>query len=302
MKPVIIIATHKRGELPKDPPFLPVHAGRALMPADHPDAAWLNENFVGDDTGENISAENGTYNELTALYWAWKNLKDYEVIGFTHYRRHFVYDMKSRKNYRSVRKIKKNFVEKKLKYRDGVIDEILRDNKTFICVVQERGKTVREHYKDAHGAHGLEVTERVIREKFPEYYRAAEEYFNGKIEFFYNMFIMRREDMERYCEFLFGVLAEIKDELGGERLYPSERITGVFMMQLLCEDYRAVRLPVMYVRGRQSFRAAWRESKKNLRANKARKGGMKGRIYAVKPLLKKIIPDFVFAWFYNRRK
>lgn len=300
MNAVIIIAYHKRDILISGDPFLPVHAGRALMTEDNPDREWLTENLIGDDTGENISAENRTYNELTALYWAWKNTES-DAVGFMHYRRHFVFDKTVKKNYLSTARIKEGYVSEKLKFTDGVIDGLLRD-KCFVCAAQERSETVREHYRAAHGLKGLEITERVIREKYPDYAEAAADYFDGKTEYFYNMFIMRRDIFERYADFLFGVLGEVAKELDGERLYPSERITGVFMTRLIHEGYTAVRLPVMFVRGRQTFRAAWAESKRNLKANKARKGGFKGRIYALKPILKKLIPDFIFARYYNRKR
>ncbi len=31
--------------------------------------------YIGDNTGDNISLRNPNYCELTGLYWAWKNLK-----------------------------------------------------------------------------------------------------------------------------------------------------------------------------------------------------------------------------------
>ena len=36
--------------------------------------------MIGDDTGDNISDRNPQYCEMTAQYWAWKNIKDTEYI------------------------------------------------------------------------------------------------------------------------------------------------------------------------------------------------------------------------------
>ena len=48
--------------------------------------------MIGDNTGDNISKLNSHYCELTAMYWAWKNmdkLNNPDYIGFMHYRRLF---------------------------------------------------------------------------------------------------------------------------------------------------------------------------------------------------------------------
>lgn len=64
------------------------------MSADDERLAWLTSNMIGDDTGDNISHKNSSYNELTAVYWAWKNydkLGNPDYIGLMHYRRHFIF-------------------------------------------------------------------------------------------------------------------------------------------------------------------------------------------------------------------
>ena len=81
MKITILIATHKKYTMPKDSMYLPIHVGKELSSVVLP--------YSSDNTGEHISEKNPYYCELTALYWAWKNLKS-DYIGMVHYRRHFV--------------------------------------------------------------------------------------------------------------------------------------------------------------------------------------------------------------------
>ena len=79
----ILVASHKKAEMPEDSMYLPVHVGRAL----YPDREF---GYQSDAEGDNISIKNPYYCELTALYWAWKNLKA-DYVGLAHYRRHFSY-------------------------------------------------------------------------------------------------------------------------------------------------------------------------------------------------------------------
>ena len=77
----IMVACHKKADVYSNNVYMPIHVGKALRPN-------LDLGFQGDDTGENISALNPLYCELTAQYWGWKNLHS-EYIGLCHYRRYF---------------------------------------------------------------------------------------------------------------------------------------------------------------------------------------------------------------------
>ena len=90
MKVKVIVATHKNVAMPTDPLYLPVFVGKDL----HPD---VNHTFQGDNTGDNISKENAHYNELTAIYWGWKNL-DVDALGLVHYRRYLSLNKKKSLN------------------------------------------------------------------------------------------------------------------------------------------------------------------------------------------------------------
>lgn len=80
MKIEILVAAHKEFPMPKKEGYLPVLVGavKNYKPG---------ISYQRDDDGENISSKNPNYNELTAVYWAWKNLKDVDAIGLVHYRR-----------------------------------------------------------------------------------------------------------------------------------------------------------------------------------------------------------------------
>ena len=98
----ILVGYHKPAELLKDDILTPIHLGRALATEASKDGniskddyKWMCENMIGDDTGDNISYLNRYLNELTGIYWAWKNydkLGNPDYIGYVHYRRLFLFD------------------------------------------------------------------------------------------------------------------------------------------------------------------------------------------------------------------
>lgn len=69
----ILVACHKAVEVFENDVYVPIHVGKAL----HPN---LELGFISDNIGDNISMKNPFYSELTAQYWAWKNL-DTEYVG-----------------------------------------------------------------------------------------------------------------------------------------------------------------------------------------------------------------------------
>lgn len=78
----IIVACHKSdSHIRNNDTYLPIQVGKDL----HPE---IDLGFLPDNTGINISKKNSSYCELTALYWAWKNLKNIDIIGLAHYRRY----------------------------------------------------------------------------------------------------------------------------------------------------------------------------------------------------------------------
>ena len=91
----IVIALHKKYNVPTDKIYLPVLVGAAGKES---------IGFSRDDSGENISKKNPYYCELTGLYWAWKNL-NVDYIGLVHYRRYLGIGKKNKTENKEFSKI-----------------------------------------------------------------------------------------------------------------------------------------------------------------------------------------------------
>lgn len=74
----ILISYHKKSVKIQSEVMIPIQVGAKNSAVDL--------KMQRDDEGIHISDKNDKYCELTAQYWAWKNL-DTEFYGFMHYRR-----------------------------------------------------------------------------------------------------------------------------------------------------------------------------------------------------------------------
>ena len=288
----ILTVYHKEAEIINGEDFLPVNAGRAVAKSEYKD--WLEKNTVGDDTGINISAKNPMYNELTAVYWAWKNLES-DYYGLMHYRRHFIFE-KREKPYYSFKKAGDNYTDV-IKYTPERLRTFLEEY-DFIAPMPMKRKSVYEHYKNAHDVSDLLFAKNVIDTCFPEYSLSAEKYIYGSDSYFYNMFVFDKETFTRYCEFMFGVLEKCEEKFIGKRMFISERLTGIFITQLIKEGKKGLFLPTAYIVTKIKFKDAYKQTKANLQVRKG--GGIKSLVYAFKPLLVWLLPEFIFAKYRNR--
>lgn len=284
----LLVVYHKQAELVKNEVFIPIAAG---LTAGNPAYKFLSENMINDGTGENIAEKNAIYNELTAIYWAWKNydsLGNPDYIGLCHYRRHFVFEPNSAKAYYEIKKIDENFLDT-IKFSQEKLTDILQQG-DFIAPLPSKRGSVRENYKLAHNIDDLTAIEKIIADKYPDYVDAANEYLNGRKAYFHNMFIFDRATFFRYCEWMFNILQQFEQSQTKptRRLYVSERLTGIFFTKLAEEGKKPVLLPTIYVAGsKTSLAQAVRQTKQNL---KERKSSM---LYALKPLIIFFIPNFI---------
>ena len=201
-KTTIYVVTHKKCQLPElDKCYQPILVGADMADEDTLKYALVHR-WQTDNTGDNISRKNGDYCELTGLYWMWKN-SDSDIVGLCHYRRYFSTVTGKVKNFMSG-KVEDIYTEDKIKKYMSKYD-IIMHNRTYIK------SNVYQQYADNHDVVYMERIRQIIERQCPEYISSFEQVMSGKSLHFLNMFITRKEMMDSYCEWLFGILTELEN-------------------------------------------------------------------------------------------
>ena len=189
----VAVALHKTYWLPADRVYLPVWVGAAVRREAPPDG------YARDDAGENISSRNGGYCELTALYWAWKNLPA-AYLGLVHYRRYFARTLPGGRRARIA----------------GAAELERRLAKAPVILPKKRHYWIETNYSQyvhAHHAEDLRQTRRILEETCPQYLEAYDSSMRRTQGHRFNMFVMRRDLADAYCTWLFGILFALEQRL-----------------------------------------------------------------------------------------
>lgn len=213
-------------------PYLPIQVGKAI--------SNVNLGIQGDDTGNNISEKNGSYCELTAMYWAWKNMKGVDYIGLCHYRRYF--NMK--KGSRFCLPYKISMPESINDFDCSIPAHVKKNLQDDDCIILAKEKCFRYplyiDYSIFHNSDDLRVLDSIIRSRGDKKYIDAFNkvmYRKNKLSP-YNMFIMPWPIFEDYCKWLFDTLKGVEDSVNIESYshyqkrifgYMSERLLNVYV-------------------------------------------------------------------------
>ena len=174
-----------------------------------------NVGYAKDNEGDNISSKNQSFCELTALYWAWKNIKS-DYIGLCHYRRYFLF------SYKSIFK----FDRIPLLYSDGKFINNLNISERIIKNIIDKYGVIATHPRISVGsieesynndkakfAKDFSILKDVILQKYPSYEEDMNYHYNNKKLMHYNMFIMAKQDYDKYCNWLFDILFECEKRI-----------------------------------------------------------------------------------------
>lgn len=195
----IIVATHKKYQMPNDDIYLPIHVG-----AEGKESIG----YQADNVGENISNKNSYFCELTGLYWAWKNLNA-DYIGLSHYRRHFTCckNIPKKEEDKFEILLNREQVEKILETTDIILP---KKRKYYI-------ENLYDHYKHTMYIEPLDETRRIIEEQCPEYLTEFDKLHKRTSAHMFNMFIMKKEYLDKYCDWIFKILFELEQRVKPEQ-------------------------------------------------------------------------------------
>jgi hypothetical protein len=222
----ILICTHKHFNYIADDSFLPIHVGKEISNLTLP--------YQPDNEGKNISSKNKNYCELTALYWAWKNLEKTEYIGLCHYRRFF--DFEKSKTFNTLEEINEDYFTSN--FSNYIFQEqIMNDFDIILSKPLIKTRSLFSHYSKSHHNEDFDILQQTINELFPDYSNSFHKIMNGNNELSpFNMFIAKNEFLSDYSTWLFTILEEVEKRISISQNPYQERVLG-FMAERLLNVY-----------------------------------------------------------------
>lgn len=247
----VLVCCHQQEKMPTDAIcYQPIYCGKAL--------SNQGLNIIGDDSGDNISSKNRHYCELTALYWAWKNLADFDIVGLVHYRRYFV-------NCISGCFFKEKITAKDLEEKGRWLldtDDIRAMLEKHDIVMPRRKvlpSSLKEDYCRQHIPEDYDILKDTVKRLYPDYISSFEYVMehNNKVSC-YNMFIAKQAFLQSYCKWLFDILFDVEKNIKLSSYSYQTRVFG-FMSERLLNVYcyhhklRITYKPVLYISSQPSY-------------------------------------------------
>lgn len=241
----IIVCCHKKDIMANSSPYMPIHVGKAISNQDL--------GIIGDNEGENISAKNGSYCELTGMYWAWKNLKNVDVIGLCHYRRYFDF-------HGQCDSVLPETVFPTSKFHDidlsipASITESLNNGMAYVVKPRFYRDSLFTDYCKAHISDDIRTLEALIMtSQLDDIKKAWFDVMHKNCQLrHYNMFIMTWPDFDTYCSWLFPLLSQLESQIDISNYssvqgriwgYMAERLMNVWF---LAKKFKLKELPLIW--------------------------------------------------------
>jgi len=162
-----------------------------------------------DCDGENISAKNANYSELTALYWIWKNRlqchsagEKYEYYGLSHYRR--VLELTE---------------DDELRLADNDVDVVLPYPMPY-------EPNIEAHHNRYLKDEDWNAVTAAVRKLAPKYAEFFPKVLKQRYLYNYNIILARKEVLADYCNWLFPILEQLEENSAPPGADRADRYVG----------------------------------------------------------------------------
>lgn len=204
------VAYHLEAPVVQGAEFAPFLGGSALKQPE----PWA-QNLIRDDQGDHVSDRNPHLSELSVLYAAWKNHREWTHYGIAHYRRFLVANPTwaqrwlVQPEFRPWTELARWTPAFALKPKD------LKGQSLIVSTTRTYRESLRADYLRWHDPRDLEVLEQAMERHHPGLSADWNRYLDTSHDLTpFNMLYGAREDVDRYCAWLFPMLLEVDRELG----------------------------------------------------------------------------------------
>ena len=229
----------------------------------NPDCGWIqplgvngyrNTRLLSDSDGDNISALNPYFSELTAQYWVWKH-SDADVVGFYHYRRYLNYLIDGTWQPGITVGLKSDEVTIGYLTHDAQLERIRRILGVCDVIVPKKTaseRSIEEHYLHHHPREPWDAFIAALEARYPDHRHEIDVLRLTPLCSICNVFVMRRALFNEYCSELFAIIDPIFKQIGHpydgyNNRYPgflAERFLG-FWLQI--RRLRSFEVPLIHL-------------------------------------------------------
>ena len=250
----ILVVNHKPSDVADNPLLKPIQVGATLASQKLPGMAYY------DDVGDNISDRNRSYCEMTAIYWAWKNLKA-DYYGLFHYRRYLSFAPDSYDNpYPGSAYSNIPSALEEIQLDEANMREVIEQYDLIVPRQDDTKDTtgevsLYEQYRNEHFIKDLDYCMEYARENYPNIAPFIDVTHESKA-YYCNMFIMKAELFDEYCTFMFDTLEsfEANNDISGYNPmqyrvtgFLAERLTNIFIKYAIATGkYKVKELQIAY--------------------------------------------------------
>lgn len=225
----ILVAAHKPDKIYQDNIYTPIQVGKEI--------SQYNLDILSDNIGDNISKKNPMYCELTALYWAWKNLRNIDFIGLCHYRRYFDFHKQSHW-YLPISIMPTQAMQHFDFSIPSTVFNKLKQGNIIVSKKEILRESLYTHYCIFHISDDIRTLKKVIEEQNDYQYIQAFNKVMLQDSFSpYNMFIMSWNEFDKYCTWLFSVLSKVENKIDISNYNNVQRRIYGYMAERLLNIY-----------------------------------------------------------------